>query len=315
MTRLTVAVFLGGRSDERRVSFVSGRAVARALAALGHRVLTFDPAAPHFARAFLKAAHRLDAVFVALHGPQGEDGTIQGWLDTTGVPYTGCGVLASALAMHKPSAKRAFEGHCLPTPSWLLVRDKDAPTARHSAILKGFPLPVVVKPASQGSAIGVTIVRRRPELSGALRLGFRFDHEVIVERYIEGREITVGVLGDTALPVIEVVVNRPYPFYTYKARYTPGATRHEVPATLSWDMTRRVQGLALAAHRALGCRGATRVDFMMTRRDDVFVLEVNTIPGLTPTSLLPDAARAIGMSFEDLIHWMIQDARRHHGIS
>ncbi len=292
---------MGGRGAERQVSLVSGRAAARALASLGHRVRTFDPGHPGFVQEVLRARPHVQVAFLALHGTGGEDGTIQGWLETINMPYTGSGVLASVLAMHKPSAKRVFEGKKLRTPRWQLVR-------RGERFPRGWPLPVVVKPASEGSALGVTIVRRSRDLPGALRRGFRYDQEVIIERCIQGREITVGILDDMALPVIEVHVRRPYPFYTYKARYTAGATDHEVPARLSLQGTRRVQTMALDAHRALGCRGATRVDFIVTPREEAFLLEINTIPGLTPTSLLPDAARAIGMSFEDLIQWMVQDA-------
>ncbi len=301
-----MAVLMGGRAAERHVSKVSGRAAVKALTRLGHRVRPFDPSSRRFPSAFLQARRVLDVAFLALHGPGGEDGSIQGWLETVGVPYTGSGVLASALAMHKPSSKRVFEGSRIPTPPWSLMRRGDPPLSALGLV----SLPVIIKPASQGSALGVTIVRAQSDVPAALREGFRYDREVVVERFIRGREITVGVLGDMALPVIEVFVRRPYPFYTYKARYTPGATRHAIPARLSLEASRRIQGLAVAAHRALGCRGATRADFVVTKNGEAFLLEVNTIPGLTPTSLLPDAARAAGMSFEELIQWMVDDALR-----
>jgi D-alanine-D-alanine ligase len=296
-----IGVLMGGLSAERDVSLATGRAVVKALRRKGYRAASLDVGRDVAARL---GRRRVEIAFIALHGKGGEDGAIQGLLESLGIPCTGSGVLSSALAMDKKYSKWLFKVHRLPTAPFLVLRE-GVPEGRRWPF-PGLRPPVVVKPTCEGSTIGVGLVKKVKELSPALKAAFRCGREVMVEQYIPGRELTVGVLGGEALPVIEVVA--PSGFYDYRAKYRSTSTRYLVPAPLESRLARRLQAMALAAHRALGCSGATRVDFRLQPDGKPFLLEVNTVPGMTETSLLPKAAQAAGISFEDLVEWILLDA-------
>ncbi len=298
-----VAVLMGGWSAEREVSFVSGKACAAALLQAGYAVREIvverDP------RRLLAALEpRPDVVFNALHGRWGEDGTIQGLLDLIELPYTHSGLLASALAMNKPMAKRLFETAGIP-----VVDGRVVPRER---MLAGDVMarPYVVKPLAEGSSVGVRIVRQGDNELPFEEESWPYGDEVLVERYIPGRELTVSVMGDRALAVTEL---RPDDgFYDYAHKYTDGRTLHLVPAPVPDEISRACMDYALAAHRTLGCRGVSRADF---RYDDtrgepgrLYLLEINTQPGMTPLSLVPEQAAYLGMSFAELVSWMVEHA-------
>jgi D-alanine-D-alanine ligase len=300
---MRVAVLYGGISAEREVSLASGRQVIAALRQAGFSVAPIE-VGPDLAALVAALTPRPDAVFNALHGRFGEDGAIQGVLDFMGIPYTHSGVRASALAMDKVASKSVFSAHGLPIADGRLVPIGELEAADPR------PLPYVVKPANEGSSVGVEILcvggNRRAEIARTWRFG---DH-ALVEEYVPGRELTVGVLEERALTVTEI--NPADGFYDYEAKYAEGGSRHVLPAPVHPQVFSRALDLALAAHRALGCRGATRADF---RYDDtagepgrLVLLEVNTQPGLTPTSLLPEQAARCGMSFPALCAWMVERA-------
>jgi len=256
--------------------------------------------------------NRPDVVFIALHGGAGENGTVQGMLDLLGIPYTGSGVLASALALNKIVAKKIFEREGIPTPKWVPLRASQRSTAA-AAVVSAVGLPCVVKPASEGSSIGITIVRKREELEPALDLAFQYGAEALAEEFISGVEITGPVLGNDnpqVLPLVEIVPASG--FYDYQAKYTPGATEEIVPARIAPAQAERARELTLAAHQAIGCRGMSRVD-MIAAPDEVYVLELQTIPGLTETSLLPRSAAAAGISFPQLVDRLIELALEERG--
>lgn len=287
-----IGVLMGGLSSEREVSLRSGEAVLVALRERGYR------AEPIYVDRDLDLVLRqsgVDACFVALHGRYGEDGCVQGLLETMGIPYTGCDVLASALAMHKVKAKELFRLHNLPTPAYYVASpDDEDPLARHG----DFGYPCVVKPAREGSSVGVTIVHAESALAPALEAAACFDGDILVERYIAGREVSVAVLGDRALGAVEIAPRAG--FYDYGAKYQRGGSEYFIPPRLSPERYRGVLIQAVRAHQALGCRGATRVDMIVAESGNEFVLEVNTIPGMTPTSLLPKIADAAGINFGEL---------------
>jgi D-alanine-D-alanine ligase len=235
---------------------------------------------------------RINFAFLSLHGSFGEDGTVQGLLEVMNIPYSGCGVLASALAMDKIYSKRIFDSFKLSTPSWKAVRKGEKLPALPS-------FPVVVKPATQGSAIGVSIVKKRADLIPALTAAFKHDPNVLVEQFIPGTELTVGIVGNEVLPVIEIVPE--HDFYDFESKYKPGMSRHIIPPRLPKNVIRAVEKLAFAAFNALGCRAVSRIDIIVDKKGKPWLLEANTIPGMTETSLLPDAARAAGYSFSDLV--------------
>lgn len=294
-----IAVLMGGLSAERDVSLRTGAAVLGALQRCGLDAVGIDAGRelPH-----QLAAAGAQAAFIALHGRYGEDGTVQGLLELAGIPYTGSGVLASSMAMNKLVTKQILMHHGVATPAFAVFRQGDD-RAAFVAQQQGFPL--VAKPAREGSTIGVSIVRDGEELRAGLDEALRHDSLVLVEEFITGAEVTVGVLSDEALPVIQVVPKGG--FYDYQSKYTPGQTEYLLPAPLPEPVTRRLQTEAVTAYRALGCRGAARVDFMV-RGEELFCLEVNTIPGMTETSLLPKAAGAAGISFDQLVLRILADA-------
>jgi D-alanine-D-alanine ligase len=302
---LTVAVIMGGTSSEREVSLNSGNAVIKALDKSKYHIRTFDPKDDLVRLA--KDANEIDVALIMIHGRGGEDGTLQGMLELLGVPYQGSGVLGSALAMDKPVSKDLYRAAGLPVAPDLLLRVKDNdPTAR---VLSELGLPAVVKPDCGGSSCGVTIVREPGKLAEAIGDAFALDNQVLVEKYLEGREITCGVLGNSqleALPLVEIIPNRElYDFFDYEAKYKSGASQEICPARLDQETTIKVQQMALTAHRALHLRGYSRSDFILTGEGPV-ILETNTIPGMTATSLLPQEALASGLDFTALLDRLIE---------
>ena len=303
--KMRIALLLGGPSSEREVSLKTGEAVASALRRRGLDVVEIDVGEDLSRLVDQLKEVKPHVVFIALHGTFGEDGVIQGVLEYLGLPYTGSGVLASALAMNKVASKRLFSYHGIPVPRYTIFR-KDGWTLPGETPLEKLSYPLVVKPAAEGSTIGVSIVKGEEELDGALEEAYRYGDTVLVEEFIEGREITVGILGEEPLPVIEIIPETG--FYDYRAKYTPGLTRYEVPAKLPRETAIMVQDMALLAHRALGCRDVSRVDFRLAEDSTPYILEVNTIPGMTETSLLPKAAAAAGISFEELVLRILESA-------
>lgn len=328
-----VIVLTGGRSAERDVSLATGVAVSKGLHDAGFNVLIFDPANTHppvewhpetggtlieskppdpkalaiggvpagvvmtpddLTRADL---HDVDLVFIALHGGDGENGRLQAMLDTCGVRYTGSGMNASALAMDKHSAKRIFVAEKIPTPKWRIADSGDE--LSFDSVRAELGLPIIVKPNAQGSTVGLTLVKEQSQWAGALRTGFQWDDRLIIEEYIAGREITVAILGEQALPVVEIIPT--HELYDYECKYTSGRSNYVCPADLTADQTRRAQELGARAFHALGCKGYARSDFRMSKDGEFYCLEVNTLPGMTATSLVPKAARAAGIEFPELL--------------
>jgi D-alanine-D-alanine ligase len=303
----SIAVIVGGPAAEAEVSRVSGRGVANALLSTYENVnvLELDETITEH----LKEAH-VDVVFPVLHGPPGEDGTFQGFLETLGIPYVGSGVLASACAMDKTVAKQIFRAHGLPVAKDTIVKRSEGTSRAARRVLDLLGPDVVVKPSSQGSALGVQFAKDLAGIEGALEQAFFYDERALVEECIPGREITVAILerdGTEALPVIEIRTP-PGSWYDYEHRYTPGLSEHIIPAPLPEAQYRRTQEVGKLAHESLLCRDLSRVDFVVPEGGEPIVLEVNTIPGMTPTSLYPDAAQAVGLSFEALVVHLIERA-------
>jgi len=294
-----VAVLMGGRSAEREVSLRSGAMVLGALRGAGVDAHAFDPS-----QQTLEAltAQRFDRAFIALHGRFGEDGTVQGALEYLGVPYTGSGVMASALAMDKWRTKLLWQAAGLPTPPWEVMSARTDPVALTARL----GLPLMVKPAREGSSIGMSKVTSVEKVAPAYELAARHDDVVLAERFIEGAEYTAAVLGDEVLPLIRL--ETPREFYDYEAKYHADSTRYHCPCGLAGPAEQAVQAQALAAFRLLGCRGWGRVDCMMDRAGRSYLLEVNTVPGMTDHSLVPMAARARGLAFEALVLRILEGA-------
>lgn len=296
--KLNIAVMLGGPSAEREVSLNSGAGVAKALRSLGHSVTEVDPKDGTFV-----LPKKTDVVFLALHGTFGEDGVVQHELDRLGVPYTGCDSEASRLAFDKVLTKQRCIENGIPTAKFVVVESEKMPWPM------GWQPPVVVKPVRQGSSVGLQFVDRVSDWSDALREAFRYDSQLLAEEKIIGRETTVGILADAALPVVEV---RPKSGgYDYRNKYTAGNTDYFCPADFDAATTRAIQDAALGAFRAIGGRDYARVDVMVRATGEPIVLEVNTLPGMTETSLLPKAAAAAGMSYAQLCQKMIDLALQH----
>ncbi len=294
-TKLNVTVMLGGPSAEREVSLRSGAAVSAALRSLGHAVQQIDPAEPSW-----QLPAGTGVVFLALHGSYGEDGTVQEQLEKLRVPYTGCGPEASRLAFDKVLTKRRCVAAGVPTARFEVFDRRPAPWPA------GWRPPVVLKPVCQGSSIGLQFVDRIEQWDAALAESFRHDSRVLMEEKIDGRETTVGILGDRPLPVVEIRV--PNGTFDYKNKYTPGAAQHICPAGFDASATARIQAAALGAFRAVGGRDFARVDVMVRRDGEPVVLEVNTLPGMTELSVLPEAAAAAGLDFAQLCQRMIDMA-------
>ena len=331
---MKVTVLLGGTSSERDVSFASSLRIIEALRSKGHEVSAVDPATGPIDAAAEQALRRAgvktepptveelerlqrnaitatlgsipevrsaDVVYIGLHGGQGEDGTVQALLDMGGIRYTGSGHLASALAMDKDLSKVLFRAAGVRTADWLMA------PADPATVERTLGLPVIVKPSKQGSTVGLTLVKKREDLGPAIAEAFRHDDEVMIERFIAGREFTVTILGDHALPVGEIKPK--HEIYDYECKYTKGMAEEEFPAQLPAAQTADVQRQALAAFRALKLRGCARIDFRMTEDGTFYCLEANTLPGMTELSLAPQGAAAAGISFSELCERIVQLAR------
>jgi D-alanine-D-alanine ligase len=333
---MKVLVLMGGISLERDVSLASGAAVSSALKNRGHEVIALDtaqgskliekdarlipddikttpPDLAELARydreqsiklAALDDLQAVDVIFLAFHGGAGEDGTIQALLELANKKYTGSGVLASALAMNKAISKKLFEREKIPTPRWTLLKSKTYSSDLLSDLIQKFPPPVIIKPNDQGSTVGLTLVENEDDYPNAVEKAFAVSDEVLIEEYIEGRELTVAVLGEVPLPVVEILPKNK--LYDYECKYTEGMCSYQCPADLSDEKRNEIQKLGLTAFQILGCRGYARVDFRMDRQGNLFCLEVNTLPGMTKTSLVPKAAKVMGISFEELIERIIK---------
>ena len=307
-----VAVVCGGPSAEAEVSRVSGGCIAEALRAT-HAQVSLMELEEFVEGGFGKRFS--DVVFPAFHGPPGEDGTFQGFLEVLGIPYVGCDVPSSACAMDKVIAKQLFRSRSLPVADDVVVYRSEGAAAGAERVLATLGQDVVIKPSSQGSALGVVFGKDLDDLEPAIEQAFAFDSRVLVERRIEGKEITVAVLereGPEALPVIEITTP-PGTWYDYEHRYTPGLSDHIMPAPLPEEQYRRTQEVGVQAFEALGCRDLSRVDFVVPDDGEPVVLEVNTMPGMTPTSLFPDAAREAGISFEELVDMLVGRAVARSG--
>jgi D-alanine-D-alanine ligase len=298
--RKRVAVILGGMSAEREISQMTGESVARVLSERGYNVSVIRAGRDLPARLL---AARIDVAFNALHGRFGEDGCTQGLLEVMGIPYTGSGVAASAIGMAKIAAKRIWESYGLPTPDWCAVAPGQKVGAAFALPSK---LPLVVKPGSEGSSVGVTIVRERSKLVPAITRARAFGGEVLIERYVAGKEVTVGILEERALGTMEVVAKGD--FHSWDVKYTAGLEDFVMPAPLSKKATDRVLELALAAHRAIGAESYSRVDFRVDAAESPFLMEINTLPGLTHLSYLPKMAAHVGISYADLVETILDGA-------
>ncbi|MGB5424801.1 MAG: D-alanine--D-alanine ligase [Desulfobacterales bacterium] len=304
MKKLTVALLSGGISSEREVSLNSGKQVFAALDKEKYTILRYDPKTD--LQRLVADAPKIDAALIILHGPFGEDGTVQGLLDLLDIPYQGSGVLGSAVAMNKLMSKQLYQQVGLPVPSYLALKRSD--TVDPAGISARLGLPVVIKPVQGGSSVGMSIVRSEKDLPGAIQKAFDYDTAVLVEAYIDGIEITGGVLGNSdpeALPLIEIIPDKNHEFFDYEAKYTAGVTQEICPARIDAALTEKARTYAVMAHEVLGCRGYSRTDLMLKGRD-LFVLETNTIPGMTATSLFPQAAAAAGLPFGQLLDRLIE---------
>ncbi len=295
LTDKTIGVLMGGTSAERDISLKSGASVLGALKRLGYNAKGVD-VGTDVCEVLLK--ENIEIAFLALHGGTGEDGSMQGMLEVLGIPYTGSGVLASALAMDKLASKKMFIHEGLRVPEFEVIRKGESPT---------LPMPFVVKPVREGSSIGVSIVRNAEEAGAALDAALQYTGMALVEQYIQGKEVHIGILHDRALGGVEV---RPLvEFYDFKAKYdTSSGTRYILPPEIDREIYEKAKDLALTAHIAIGAEGATRVDLLVDTRGEIFVLEVNTIPGMTETSLLPKIASLEGFSFDSLVEEILKGA-------
>lgn len=303
-----VVVLLGGKSSEREVSLRSGNQVRAALERLGHSVVCVDPTE---AGLVPLAEIDPDVVFIALHGSYGEDGCVQGALELMHMAYTGSGVLASALAMDKAMSKLVFAASDIPTPPHITVRRTDGVEVCAEAVLEKVGVPCVVKPSREGSSVGISFVYAQRDIGPALELAFEHGSEAVIEKFITGTEVTVGVLDldePVALPTLEIVVKNEH--YDYDAKYTAGKSEHIIPARIGPEAEELCRRLGVSAHTALGCQGYSRTDMIVDTDGNVWVLEVNTLPGLTDLSLLPDAAKAAGISFDQLISIILNSAHK-----
>ena len=308
LTQGRIGVLMGGQSSEREVSLRTGAAVHRALSRRGYDAVTID-VGPTLSRELEN--QKIAVAFLALHGPGGEDGSIQGFLETLGIPYTGSGVQASAVGMHKVTTKTILAAHGIAVPAGLVIKRGERTSSAQALRSAKLRWPVVLKPASEGSTIGVTIVKKPAQWDEALALAHRYDRDAMVEAYIPGHEVTVSLLGrkdqePLALPAVEIVA--PDGFYDFSAKYEKGKTRYLCPAPLPTAITKQIRHLALRTFDILGCAGAARVDFRITPRGRPYVLEINTVPGMTETSLLPMAAAQAGIDYEELTERILESA-------
>jgi D-alanine-D-alanine ligase len=302
LTDRKIGVLMGGKSSEREVSLRSGKAIYTALKDAGYDVVAIDTG-PDICEALRK--EKIEIAFIALHGGHGENGAVQGMLEVLEIPYTGSGVLASALAMDKEASKKIFLYHKVPMPPFAVTSREQGAKSINSLQI-GFPMPWVVKPATEGSSVGVNIVRDEGQVRSAVEKAFALSDRAIIEKYIEGREVHIGVLNNKVLGGVEV---RPsLEFYSYEAKYQQGLTEYILPPEVSSTTYEKAKENALSAHIALGCRGATRTDLRIDKDGNPHVLEVNTIPGMTETSLLPKVAKLAGLDFSALIEEILRGA-------
>lgn len=294
---MKIAILSGGDSPERDVSIISGKSVAKALVKK-HRVFIIDSARKDFHKKIVKI--KPDCVFIALHGGKGENGTIQGFLDILNIPYTGSGVCASAICMNKIIMKKILIFHDIPTPDFVIVGKKDIPEIP-------FGYPCVVKPAGLGSTIGISIVENSSQLETGLNRAFKLDREVFIEKFISGKEITIGIIGNEnlqVLPPIEIRTERK--LYDYQAKYKKGGSQHIIPPAIDQELLDRAADYAIKTYKILGCSGCARMEIIIQENGEMFILDVNTVPGFTPLSLLPDAAKHAGISFENLCEKLVE---------
>ncbi len=303
---MKVGVIAGGVSSEREVSLRSGTAVFNALKELGYNVVFIDADRNICQRL---GEEKIDVAFLVLHGGWGENGGIQGMLEVMGIPYTGSGILASSMAMDKEVTKKIFLYHGIPVPPFKVVR-RDEIEAFLDSLSQIISFPCVVKPAEEGSSVGVSIARDKEELNISLIEAFKYGDRAIVEKFIEGREIHIGVLGGRALGGVEVKPKKG--FYDYEAKYTKGLTEYILPPEIDKSLYEKLKELGLKAHKALGCKGGTRVDIILDKENNPYVLEVNTIPGMTETSLLPKIAQLEGYDFKALVREILELALKEN---
>lgn len=303
MAKLTLALLSGGISSEREVSLNSGDQVFEALDKTKYDIFRYDPKTD--LERLVKDASKIDVALIILHGPYGEDGTVQGMLDLLDIPYQGSGVIGSALAMNKLAAKQLYAQFGIPSPAYVVIRREDAVDI--DGIVQRLDLPLVIKPVAAGSSVGITIVKEKHAIAEAIDKAFTHDDTVIIEAYIDGIELTGGVVGNEelqALPLIEIVPDQDHAFFDYEAKYTAGITQEICPARIDDALTEQAQTYAKMAHQALFCEGYSRTD-MMLRGKELYVIETNTIPGMTATSLLPQAAAKAGINFTQLLDRLI----------
>jgi D-alanine-D-alanine ligase len=304
MKKLNLALLSGGISSEREVSLNSGDQVFEALDKEKYNILRYDPKTD--LERLITDAPRIDAALIILHGPYGEDGTVQGLLDLLRIPYQGSGVLGSAAAMNKIASKQLYEKAGVPTPPYLVLENGSDTNLDTCASKFGFPM--VIKPVVGGSSVGMSIARSESDFQPALDAAIAEDKTILIEPYIEGIELTVGVIGNRdleAFPVIEIVPDDAHEFFDYEAKYSAGVTEEICPARIDAEMTHKAQSYAKLAHQTLFCKGYSRTDMILKDRD-IYVLETNTIPGMTATSLLPQAASAAGLNFSQLMDRLIE---------
>ncbi|MTI79614.1 MAG: D-alanine--D-alanine ligase [Firmicutes bacterium] len=306
---LKIGVLYGGKSTEREVSLRTGEAVYQGLLKKGYQVIKIDPADENFIDQIKN--ENIDVAFLALHGKYGEDGTIQGLLEILGVPYTGSGVMSSSVAMNKIATKKLLLADNIPTPGFCTYTKEDVENMGieqvTNEIVGKLSLPVVIKAPTQGSTIGISFVKKKDEIEAALNQSFKYDSEIMAEKFISGTEVTATVLGNEdpqVLPQIEIVSATGV--YDYKAKYTVGMSDHIIPPNLPEKYLNITTDLALRTHKTLNCQGLSRVDFIVTNEGKIYVLEANTLPGMTETSLVPDSARAAGIEFPELVNKLVQ---------
>jgi D-alanine-D-alanine ligase len=293
-----IGVLAGGMSAEREVSLRSGKAVYNALIGLGYDAVFID-VGDNICEEIKR--NKIDIAFLTLHGGHGENGAIQGLLEIMGIPYTGSGILASALSMDKVASKKIFFYHSIPVAPFVVVEKDNFDIER---IINEIALPWVVKPSCEGSSIGVSIVKKKEEIQPSFEAAFLYGRRILVEKYIKGKEVQIGILGDKVLGGVEI--RHSMDFYSYTAKYTPGITQYILPPEIDSAHYELLKDLALKAHNALGCKGASRVDFILTESGHPYILEVNTIPGMTETSLLPKIAKLAGIDFPNLIEEILR---------
>jgi D-alanine-D-alanine ligase len=303
--KIRVALLAGGRSGERDVSLAGAAGFEAAIDLEKYELRRYDPKTD-LARLAMDA-DKIDVAFILLHGTYGEDGTMQGYLDLLDIPYQGAGVLGSALAMDKNMAKVLYRLNALPVAAWEMAKKEDI--QEPGRLLETLQFPLVIKPIREGSSLGMSMADNLQELQAGLALAYEHDSEVMVEQFVSGREITVGVLGNeelTPLPLIEIIPGEEFRFFDYAAKYKKGASEEICPADVEASVAARAQEYALSAHRALQLRGYSRTDMMLSADGSLTLLETNTIPGMTPTSLLPQAAQEAGLSFTVLIDRLLE---------